>query len=86
MTHMTNEEYYNSVIHASSCLEYGEDCRGAVEFHVVGASMNAWPRCEYHAELRLERYENSIEKYADSDVPPDWFDPSFAGERWDDDY
>ena len=35
--------------------------------------------------LLLDRYENSIERYADSDVPPDWFDPAAAGERWDDD-
>jgi len=35
---------------------------------------------------RLERYENSIERYADSDVAPSWFDPSYAGERWNEDY
>lgn len=86
MRHMTSEEHYNSVIHASGCLEYGADCRGKVEFHTVGSSMKAWPRCEYHAERRLERYEHSIEKYADSVLAPDWFDPSIAGERWDDDY
>jgi hypothetical protein len=34
----------------------------------------------------LDRRENSIERWADSDVPPPWFDPTFAGERWEDDY
>jgi hypothetical protein len=36
--------------------------------------------------MRLERYEDSMEKYARSDVAPSWFDPADAGERWDDDY
>lgn len=83
---MTQEDMYNKILEASNCLEYGDDCRGPVEFHTVGASLKAWPRCEYHAEQRMDRYENSIEKYADSDIAPDWFDPTIAGERWDDDY
>lgn len=29
---------------------------------------------------------NSVARWADSDVPPPWFDPCAAGERWDDDY
>lgn len=69
------------------CLD-GHDgkCEGPVGWHSVGASLKACPRCDFHAEQRWERYENSIEKYADSDVEPDWFDATIAGERWSDDY
>jgi hypothetical protein len=75
----------NTTLEASRCLEYGDDCAGDVEFHSVGASLKAWPRCEFHAEQRWEKYENSIERYADSSVAPSWFDPGDAGESWDDD-
>lgn len=76
----------------SACLEYHDGdngCRGAVEFHTVGSSLKAFPRCVAHFDQRLDRYENSIERYADSDVPPSWFKPSWGGvneygERWDD--
>jgi hypothetical protein len=65
------------------CLESGDDCAGPVGYHTVGRATRAWPRCEHHAALRQDRYENSIERYADSDVAPSWFDPSYAGESWD---
>lgn len=32
-----------------------------------------------------DRNRDSIARYADSDVVPEWFDPTIAGERWDDD-
>lgn len=68
------------------CLEASDECRGPVEYHCVGHSLRAWPRCDFHFEQRLDRYENSLERYADSDCVPEWFDPSYAGERWSDDY
>ena len=68
------------------CLDHGDDCRGPVGYHAVGDSLKAWPRCDKHAEERWERYENSLERYANSSVAPDWFDPADAGERWEDDY
>lgn len=69
------------------CLdEHLGKCEGPVGWHTVGRSLKAWPRCERHAEERWERYEDSIERYADSDVEPNWFDASYAGERWSDDY
>lgn len=68
------------------CLEESDECQGPVDYWTTGSSLKAWPRCDYHGMRRQERYENSIEKYADSDVPPAWFDPADAGERWDEDY
>lgn len=67
------------------CLESGPDCRGKVDMWTTDG-LRYWPRCDFHGERRLERYENSIERYANSDVAPSWFDPSYAGERWNDDY
>ena len=64
------------------CLEASEECRGPVEYQTVGRAERAWPRCAHHAELRERRHEQSIERYADSDVPPAWFDPANAGESW----
>lgn len=66
------------------CLEASDDCAGPVAYHTVGQSDRAWPRCDYHIERRWQRYEGSIERYADSDVAPDWFDPTYAGETWSD--
>lgn len=62
-------------------------CRGPVAWHSIDPGrQRAFPRCDFHWEERLDIRENSMEKYADSDTPPSWFDPSYAGERWDDDY
>lgn len=62
------------------CLEYGEHCRGPVDMVWAGGD-RSWPRCTFHGERRLQRYEESIK---DSDLAPSWLDESYAGERWDD--
>jgi hypothetical protein len=75
--HWTRDEYLD----ATECLDYDPDtCSGPVDYR------HSWPRCAFHGEKRLRDHENSIERYADSDVAPSWFDPADAGERWDDDY
>jgi hypothetical protein len=67
------------------CLERGPDCEGQVgDWYTSGP--RSWPRCDFHGNRRMDAYENSMERYADSDVVPSWFDPSYAGEHWDDDY
>jgi len=67
------------------CLNGPEDCVGPVDYRLAPGG-KAWPRCEYHANKRWDDYddENSVERYADSDAVPEWFDPSYAGESWDD--
>lgn len=67
------------------CLEHGSDCRGPVRYH-LREDLKSFPRCDHHQAQREEARENSMERYADCSVAPDWFDPSIAGERWDDDY
>lgn len=72
---------------AHACVDHPSgDCSGPVAYHTVPAR-DASPvaRCDHHWARRLARWEQSIERYEDSPVPPAWFDPSAAGERWDDD-
>ncbi len=76
------------VLEEGDCLEFRDDgsCQGKVEYHTLDG-LTSWPRCIHHFDLRLKRYEESdLERYANSDVAPSWFDPADAGERWDDDY
>jgi hypothetical protein len=67
------------------CLQHGPDCKGKVEYHISPDrdDMKAFPRCEFHWNKRLDDAEKNMELL--SDVPPSWFDPSYAGERWDED-
>lgn len=45
------------------------------------------PRCDRHWSERLDIQEGINRRYApSSDVPPRGFDPSYAGECWDEDY
>lgn len=70
------------------CLERGPDCSGPVEYrHAGGMNGKSWPRCTFHGQRRLDRHYDptSCEAWADSDVPPSWFDPTAIGEQWEDD-
>jgi len=68
---------------ALECLErHDGKCQGVVEMHAIGSRLKGFPRCDFHIEARLEARENSMEMYADSDTPPSWFDPTYAGETW----
>lgn len=70
------------------CLDAGPDgltCSGPVEFRLSPDrdDLRAFPRCEYHWEVRLAEAERNLELL--SDVPPARFDPAYAGERWEED-
>jgi hypothetical protein len=66
------------------CLDGPEGCSGAVEFRMpLSPSGRAFPRCDKHWGIRLDKEEDSIPWR--SDIAPSWFDPAYAGERWDDD-
>lgn len=62
------------------------ECAGTVELREEQRGADSWkafPRCETHWELRLVEIERINRLYAPfSDVPPDGFDPDYAGERW----
>lgn len=66
------------------CLDGPAGCSGKVEWHSVSGYGNAFPRCAGHWSKRLDKQAHINE--LTSATPAAWFDPSFAGERWDDDY
>ncbi len=73
------------------CLDEHPDnsgCEGEVAYHTnpYSMSLKAWPRCVKHYDEYLTRMEGINQRYPDSPIPPPGFDPSYAGERWDDDY
>lgn len=71
------------------CLDsHRGDCEGEVELRTpLSSTGTPFRRCAKHWAMRLEEQEEINRKYApDSDVPPEGFDPTDAGERWDDEY
>ena len=70
-----------------SCLDdYGRDeCAGEVEYRTpLSSSGVAFPRCDLHWDGRLDAQDRIDRDYPDCDTPPLWFDPLYAGEKWDD--
>jgi hypothetical protein len=68
------------------CLDdHGQDeCEGRVEYRLaLTATGCSFPRCEYHWNRRLDEQERIGRDFPDSGLAPSWFDPSYAGERWD---
>jgi hypothetical protein len=71
------------------CLEDNTGaCSGPVEFRdPLSGTGKSFPRCAVHWSARLKKQEEIVARYAPfSDVPPSGFDPTYAGERWDEDY
>ncbi|MHD0294534.1 hypothetical protein [Rhodococcus qingshengii] len=68
------------------CLDRDtSDCRGVVEYRTaLSVTGKSFPRCDKHWEERLVRDEEIRARYPEQ-APPD-FDPTYAGERWDEDY
>lgn len=62
-------------------------CSGAVEYRMpLSGTGRSFPRCDGHWDKRLRKQEEITRRYApDSDVPPAGFDPTYAGERWNED-
>ena len=61
-------------------------CNGPVELHLsTGGTGYSYPRCRGHYGRLLDRQREIWERYPDSDTPPSWFDPTYAGESWNDD-
>jgi|APSaa5957512535_1039671.scaffolds.fasta_scaffold61759_4 hypothetical protein len=42
-----------------------------------------FPRCKYHARAWYNEQARIDREYPDSPSAPDWFDPTYAGEVWD---
>lgn len=70
------------------CLDrHKGGCRGEVEYRPsLTGTGTPIPRCDAHWEQRLDFQQEHQRVYPDSPIPPAWFDPEAAGERWDEDY
>lgn len=78
----------DSTLDAQECLNYGSDCGGSVEYRMpLSGTGRSFPRCDRHWSERLDQEEITRSRYGhpDSAVPPAGFDPTYAGESWEDD-
>lgn len=67
------------------CLDGPEGCGGEVAFRMpLSGTGRAFARCDTHWEKRLDWQEEHNRKYPT--LQPSNFDPSYAGERWYEDY
>lgn len=69
------------------CLDrHKGGCEGNVEWRPsLTGTGTPIARCDHHWQQRLEWQEQHTSVYPDSPIPPAWFDPEAAGERWDED-
>ena len=77
----------------TDCIEHNNpaECEGEVGMYsALSGSGIAYPRCEKGYQEYVERVQPRMdevrERYPDSPFAPSWFDPTYAGESWDDDY
>ena len=66
------------------CLRFDDNCQGNLEQRFTTLGTEIW-ECAYHAREMAKWRRQLNERYPDSPVAPEWFDPSYAGESWDDD-
>lgn len=66
------------------CIDGPDGCKGDVLMRWPGYGDKSWPRCQKHADARLEHEDDAIYRYANPDGPcePMGFDPYDAGESW----
>jgi hypothetical protein len=58
-------------------------CSGEIEYRfAMSASGRSFPRCQKHFDAALDSYYDTQRRYP-RNAPSD-FDPSYAGERWED--
>lgn len=83
--HSTEEE----LLQVEDCLDFHSDadgCEGRVEWRMpLSATGKSFARCDKHWSDRLDVQEGINDRYPDSPFPPSDFDPTYAGESWDED-
>jgi hypothetical protein len=72
----------------AECMNRHEGgCSGPVEYRMpLSGTGRSFPRCDGHWAERLDVQEGIDRRYPDSPFPPADFDPTYAGETWDNDY
>ncbi|WP_205327521.1 hypothetical protein [Glycomyces sp. YM15] len=73
-------------IDANTAYEYGP-CQGPVhEYDALSGSGYTYARCTFHYDAYCDRMAPILKRWPDTPHPPAWFDPTYAGETWDEDY
>lgn len=67
------------------CLNTSTECDGELQQRFTEALGTEIWECAYHADKSREWREQLRKRYPDSSTPPPWFDPTIAGEVWDED-
>lgn len=69
------------------CLDGPVMCKGEVRYRMaLSGTGRSFPRCDKHWDDRLDVQDGINSRYPDSPFAPSGFDPSYAGESWDEDY
>ena len=87
--HGKDRDHWDGVVSTWADLEcldrHQGDCTGPVEYRFpLSATGKSFPRCDGHWAERLRIQEGINRRYPEQQ--PSDFDPTFAGERWDEDY
>lgn len=73
----------------SACINHAHEpdqCAGPVLSVVSRSGLTTSNKCQACRD-RLDAAMESIDHiYPDTSTPPSWFDPTYAGETWDEDY
>ena len=80
---MTDISPHGDLNDGSECIDsmYEGSCDGATEYRMaLSGTGRSFPRCERHWDMRLQ-YQDEINQRYPSQQPAD-FDPTYAGERW----
>ena len=64
------------------CADYDLEAREPCQSPATETTPAGRDLCARHADSFWETREQALSDYPDSDVPPSWFDPSYAGETW----
>lgn len=69
------------------CLNYDQgNCSGPTRTRWSRSGLTQSVKCDGCQHDLDERLDDVQRRYPDSSVAPSWFDPTYAGESWDDDY
>lgn len=69
------------------CLDGPDGCSGKVEYRMpLSGTGKPFARCDKHWEERLNIQARINHDYPNTPCAPDWFDESYAGEHWDEDW
>jgi len=70
----------------ADCFDHDSTCEGEVNEWASRSGITTAVRCDHHQMQKEAKLDEIAQRYPDSDVAPNWFDPTYAGERWNDDY